>query len=183
MLPNVRSMDHGSRSPQARCRWLGHAKPDRMMRVAVALLVIVVAMLLRLWPRCPDLLHWGVSAPDSLKTTTIICTASAAGADMPSAPITFAARFGTKRFATASAPLSPYEPPPPPQTGTYKYIRGAQRSRASLHLFQPEQAVHSVLQLTFTHAQGGVMRGVIEQGDEIVAEQCGAFHVCPDADA
>ena len=123
-----------------------------------------------IWPACPV---------QSLEDCVLICTVCSEGSSVPSAPVTFAARFSGAKFVTASAPLCLNEPPPPPQTGTYRFTPASGRcGGATLKMRQPSKNVHSTLKLRFTHASGGSMTGKMTQDGECVAEQIGMFQIC-----
>ena len=113
----------------------------------------------------------------SLKNHILICTVCSRGEEVPTAPITFAARFYDKTFTTQAAPLVEEESKPGPQGGQYIYKRTSSR-RAALRLRQADRGVHSTLHLLFSHGSGGTLYGEIWQDDELVARQYGSFHLC-----
>ena len=139
--------------------------------VALVLVVLIAAFLLR---GCGAR---GPAAPTTLQNATIICTVCSEGEGVPSAPVTFAARFGSKHFVSASSPVAMDEPEPPPQEGTYRYTLKSPAC-AALKLRQPEKSVVSELELVFTHSAGGTMFGTMRQAGALVARQTGFFHVC-----
>ena len=123
--------------------------------------------------------------PRALGGYTLICTACATGDDVPSFPLSFAARFDEEGvFRTAATP-PPGEAPPPPQEGTYVYKRAHARPggdsgspRATLKLQQVHVGTSSTLGLFFTHASGGTFEGTIVRDGDVVADQLGSFHLC-----
>jgi len=119
----------------------------------------------------------GVDALRSLVECTLMCTVCSEGEDVPSAPVTFAARFRRSTFITASAPLTSEGEPPPPQKGHYEYM-STSPGCSTLRMTQRHERVESLLYLTFSHSSGGSLRGTIWQDGQIVANQCGLFHVC-----
>lgn len=121
-------------------------------------------------------------SPCSVQTLdgcVLICTVCSDGSSVPSSPVTFAARFVGNEFITISAPLCLDEPPPPPQTGIYRFTPAAKRGKeATLKLKQPNADVVSVLKLRFSHPSGGCMSGTMSQRGERIAEQIGMFQIC-----
>lgn len=115
--------------------------------------------------------------PKSLNGRLLICTVCSEGSGVPSAPVTFAARFSASEFITASAPLCLGEPPPPPQRGTYRFSASSRRD-AQLKMKQLDKGVASTLKLRFTHESGGTLIGDMTKDGECIAEQCGVFQLC-----
>lgn len=147
-----------------------------------SLLCLCILILVGLsWQILPVLKRTQCSV-QSLDGCVLICTVCSEGSQVPSAPVTFAARFTDTDFVTASAPLCLDEPPPPAQRGTYRFIPASRgRSAAVLKMRQPTKNVHSTLRLTFAHASGGSMTGKMVQDGECIAEQVGMFQICKSA--
>ncbi len=135
---------------------------------------------------CFHALHgkWLLSSPTivwrpvsaTLKGKTIICVICSAGEHVPSAPVSFAARFGPRTFLSSSAPVSLTDPPPDPIQGMYSWVVDNGRE-GTLTMWRPEEDARSVLHLVFDTPSAGVLCGQMYSAKDIVATQCGAFHL------
>lgn len=116
-----------------------------------------------------------------IMNSVMFCTVSSLNAGVPTQPTSFSAHFYRTKFVLAVLPPDlEDDEAPAPEMGTFTYLDKKSSKQGILKMEQPHKGVRSVLTLNFTHAAGGTLAGRVYLDNEIVAEQCGVFHICSD---